>query len=62
MVCFSVNTVHGSYMNVTDRPRRLVRMGYRHPENRQLSGQSFGRPGEIVRGIRSRRAGEAPLT
>jgi phytanoyl-CoA hydroxylase len=62
VVCFSINTVHGSYMNSTDRPRRLVRMGYRHPENRQLSGQSFGRPGEIVRGIRTRRDGEAPLT
>jgi phytanoyl-CoA hydroxylase len=62
VVCFSINTVHGSYMNVTDRPRRLVRMGYRHPDNRQLSGQSFGRPGEIVKGIRTRREGEAPLT
>jgi phytanoyl-CoA hydroxylase len=62
IVCFSINTVHGSYMNVTDRPRRLVRMGYRHPDNRQLSGQSFGRPGEIVKGIRARRDGEAPLT
>jgi phytanoyl-CoA hydroxylase len=62
VVCFSIDTVHGSYMNVTNRPRRLVRMGYRHPDNRQLSGQSFGRPGEIVKGIRARRDGEAPLT
>jgi phytanoyl-CoA hydroxylase len=62
VVCFSIDTVHGSYMNVTNRPRRLVRMGYRHPDNRQLSGQSFGRPGEMVKGIRARRAGEAPLT
>jgi phytanoyl-CoA hydroxylase len=30
VVCFSINTIHGSYMNSTDRPRRLVRMGYRH--------------------------------
>jgi phytanoyl-CoA hydroxylase len=62
VVCFSINTIHGSYMNVTDLPRRLVRMGYRHPDNRQLGGQSAGRPGEIVKGIRARREGEAPLT
>jgi len=62
VVCFSINTIHGSYMNVTSRPRRLVRMGYRHPDNRQLGGQSFGRPGEMVKGIRARRDGEEPLT
>lgn len=61
VVCFSINTVHGSYMNVTDRPRRLVRMGYRHPDNRQLAGQSLGRPGVIVSGMRERRAGDEPL-
>jgi hypothetical protein len=62
IVCFNINTVHGSYMNRTERPRRLVRMGYRHPENRQLAGQSLGRPGVLVSGLRSRREGEAPLS
>ncbi|HEV8419871.1 MAG TPA: phytanoyl-CoA dioxygenase family protein [Actinomycetota bacterium] len=62
VVCFNINTVHGSYMNRTDRPRRLVRMGYRHPDNRQLDGQSLGRPGALVSGVRERREGEAPLS
>jgi phytanoyl-CoA hydroxylase len=61
VVCFSINTVHGSYMNVTNSPRRLVRMGYRHPHNHQLSGQSFGRPGVMAKGLRTRREGEAPF-
>jgi ectoine hydroxylase-related dioxygenase (phytanoyl-CoA dioxygenase family) len=61
VVCFSINTIHGSYMNSTNRPRRLVRMGYRHPDNRQLAGQSFGRPGIIVSGLRERRSGDEPL-
>jgi ectoine hydroxylase-related dioxygenase (phytanoyl-CoA dioxygenase family) len=62
VVCFNINTIHGSYMNRTDRPRRLVRMGYRHPDNRQLHGQSVGRPGVLVAGVRGRRDGEAPLS
>jgi phytanoyl-CoA hydroxylase len=62
IVCFSINTVHGSYMNSTNRPRRLVRMGYRHPENRQLDGQSLGRPGVLVSGLRERRDGDGPLS
>jgi phytanoyl-CoA hydroxylase len=62
VVCFSINTVHGSYMNRTDRPRRLVRMGYRHPDNHQLDGQSMGRPGVVVAGLRDRREGESPLS
>lgn len=62
LVCFNINTVHGSYMNRTDRPRRLVRMGYRHPDNRQLDGQSVGRPGVLVSGMRERLDGAAPLS
>jgi phytanoyl-CoA hydroxylase len=62
VVCFSINTIHGSYMNSTDRPRRLVRMGYRHPDNRQLDGQSLGRPGVLVSGVRERRSEDAPLS
>jgi len=61
VVCFNINTVHGSYLNTTTRPRRLVRMGYRHADNRQLSGQSFGRPGVMVAGVRPRREGDQPL-
>jgi len=61
IVCFNINTVHGSYPNRTARPRRLVRMGYRHPDNRQLSGQSVGRPGVIVAGVRPRGPGTTPF-
>lgn len=62
VVCFNIYTVHGSYMNQTDRVRRMVRVGYRDPENRQVGGQSFGRPGIIVKGIRVRTTESAPLT
>ena len=58
VVCFNIYTIHGSYLNTTDKPRRLVRVGYRDPENRQLGGQSFGRPGLIVHGRRSRAEGQ----
>ena len=51
---FSIDTVHGSYINQTKKPRRLVRLGYRDPDNRQEYGQSFGRPGLIVSGYRER--------
>jgi phytanoyl-CoA hydroxylase len=61
IVCFSINTVHGSYPNRTAHPRRLVRMGYRHPDNRQVGGQSAGRPGVMVSGVRPRREGDAPF-
>jgi hypothetical protein len=62
VVCFNINTIHGSYLNTTAHPRRLVRMGFRHPANRQLSGQSYGRPGVMVRGVREREEGRAPLS
>lgn len=55
VVCFSIHTVHGSHLNTTARNRRLVRVGYRDPENVQTGGQSLGRPGLMVRGIRPRR-------
>jgi ectoine hydroxylase-related dioxygenase (phytanoyl-CoA dioxygenase family) len=58
VVFFNINTIHGSYINTTDKPRRLVRVGYRDPQNRQTSGQSFGRGGLMVRGYRSRRDGQ----
>jgi phytanoyl-CoA hydroxylase len=62
IVCFSIFTVHGSYLNRTARPRRLVRVGYRDPANRQLSGQSAGRPGLMVRGVRPRQPGQNPFS
>jgi ectoine hydroxylase-related dioxygenase (phytanoyl-CoA dioxygenase family) len=62
IVCFSIFTVHGSYINTTDRSRRLVRVGYRDPENRQLGGQSHGRPGLLVRGVRGRAEGQEAFT
>jgi phytanoyl-CoA hydroxylase len=61
VVVFSIYTVHGSYPNRSRTPRRLVRMGFRDPNNRQVAGQSLGRPGVIVRGFRSRRQGDTPF-
>lgn len=58
VVLFNIHTVHGSYINITDQMRRLVRVGYRHPENRQLGGQSFNRPGLMVAGRRPRAEGD----
>lgn len=58
VVLFSIDTVHGSYINQTKKPRRMVRVGYRDPDNRQLFGQSLGRPGLMVKGYRQRREGD----
>jgi len=57
VVCFNIFTIHGSYVNRTDSMRRLVRVGYKHPENRQSAGQSCGRPGLMVHGRRPRAEG-----
>ena len=62
VVCFCYYTVHGSYINTTDQPRRMVRIGYRDPHNTQLAGQSLGRPGVMVHGYRERRGEEALLS
>ncbi len=58
VVCFCIHTVHGSHINVTGKNRRLVRIGYRDPENLQTGGQSLGRPGLMVAGRRPRHAGQ----
>jgi phytanoyl-CoA hydroxylase len=58
VVVFSIWTVHGSSVNNSGRWRRLVRMGYRHPENRQVFGQAMGRPGIMVRGVRPKIEGQ----
>ncbi len=62
IVLFNVNTIHGSHINQTDAMRRMVRVGYRHPDNAQLSGQSVERPGLMVWGRRQRRDGQALFT
>ena len=59
VVCFNIHTIHGSHINQTDRMRRIVRIGYRNPENRQTAGQSCGRPGLMVWGRRPRTEGQA---
>ena len=59
LVLFNIMTVHGSYINTTDDMRRMVRIGYRHPDNRQLEGQSKGRAGLMVKGRRPRLEGQA---
>jgi phytanoyl-CoA hydroxylase len=58
LVLFSIHTIHGSYINTTDKARRLVRVGYRNPANKQLAGQSCGRPGLMVAGYRDRQDGQ----
>ena len=60
VVVFSYYTVHGSYINATDRTRRMVRVGYRHPHNGQRKGVNTGSPGIMVAGYRERR-GDEPL-
>jgi ectoine hydroxylase-related dioxygenase (phytanoyl-CoA dioxygenase family) len=52
VIAFSIYTVHGSHINRTNRWRRLVRIGYRDPLNKQLAGQSLGRAGVMVKGVR----------
>jgi hypothetical protein len=61
VVCFNIFTIHGSHINTTSRVRRLVRVGYRDPENVQLAGQSVGRPGLMVSGRRPRMSGQEAL-
>ena len=61
VVAFSINMIHGSKLNTSDRVRRLVRVGYRNPENVQLAGQSCGRPGLMVWGRRPRHEGQVPF-
>jgi ectoine hydroxylase-related dioxygenase (phytanoyl-CoA dioxygenase family) len=62
IVVFNIHTIHGSYMNTTNRHRRLVRVGYRDPENLQLEGQSAGRPGWMIAGGRTRGEGDELIT
>jgi ectoine hydroxylase-related dioxygenase (phytanoyl-CoA dioxygenase family) len=59
VVLFYLWTVHGSAVNKSNRWRRIVRIGYRHPANRQLGGQAMGRPGIMVKGVRPKVEGIA---
>jgi phytanoyl-CoA hydroxylase len=61
VVLFSIYSIHGSYINTTKHPRRMVRVGYRDPENTQVAGQSMGRPGLLVQGYRLRHEGQPLL-
>ena len=61
VVAFSIHMIHGSRINQTDEIRRLVRVGYRNPDNEQFEGQSLGRPGLMVWGRRPRREGQTPF-
>jgi phytanoyl-CoA hydroxylase len=58
VVIFNIHTIHGSYINTTEKSRRLVRVGYRHPENQQTGGQSHKRPSLMVAGRRERLPGQ----
>jgi hypothetical protein len=61
IVVFNIRTVHGSHINITDKMRRLVRLGYKHPDNLQTEGQSKGRPSWMVWGRREHHAGQIPF-
>ena len=52
VVFFCLWTVHGSDINRTDLPRRVVRMGYRDPANPQADGFALGQYGWMVSGRR----------
>lgn len=58
VVLFNIYTIHGSYINQTNKPRRMVRIGYRDPHNIQTFGQSMGRPSLMVQGYRERLPGQ----
>ena len=58
VVVFSIHTIHGSKINQSNQIRRMVRVGYRDPENEQTGGQSQGRPGLMVWGKRRREPGQ----
>jgi phytanoyl-CoA hydroxylase len=61
IVVFNILTIHGSYINTTNEMRRLVRLGYRAPDNVQTEGQSKGRPGWCVWGQRPKTENAVPF-
>lgn len=50
VILMSYFTIHGSDLNQTDETRRIIRVGYRNPDNEQTAGQAHGRDGVIVSG------------
>jgi len=62
VVCFNIFTIHGSHINTTSEPRRLVRVGYRDPDNKQLDGQSLNRPNIMVKGYRTKLEGKSAFS
>lgn len=58
VVLFSIHTIHGSSLNRSKSWRRIVRIGYRNPRNRQTAGQALNRPGTMVRGLRPKIEGQ----
>ncbi len=48
VVAFCYYTVHGSYINTTPEPRRIVRVGFRDPHNAQVYGSFHGRSGIMI--------------
>lgn len=62
VVLFNIYTIHGSYINQTKKPRRMVRIGYKDPQNVQTFGQSMGRPSLMVSGYRERQPGQEPFS
>jgi ectoine hydroxylase-related dioxygenase (phytanoyl-CoA dioxygenase family) len=56
VLLMSYHTIHGSAQNRSNELRRLVRVGYRDPDNEQFEGQSLGREGIMVAG--QKRSGE----
>jgi phytanoyl-CoA hydroxylase len=58
VILMSYHTIHGSDQNRTDEMRRLVRVGYRDPDNEQFDGQSLGRDGIMVSGAKRSVDGE----
>jgi len=59
VVCFNIYTIHGSYINTTNKAPASGTRRYRDPQNIQIAGQSCGRPGLMVWGYRDRREGQA---
>ena len=57
VVLFYLWTIHGSAVNHSGNWRRLVRLGFRDPRNRQEGGQGMGRPGFMVKGVRPKLEG-----
>jgi ectoine hydroxylase-related dioxygenase (phytanoyl-CoA dioxygenase family) len=59
VVLFTLWTIHGSAVNHGGAWRRIIRLGFRDPRNIQVGGQSLGRPGMMVKGVRPKIEGQS---